>query len=186
MKRFYLILIVLSLFSCKDDSAEQPELINYGYESWPGKSGVIKTNIEFPGHFILEYDLSLNMGSKGDAFSYGLPLDENDSTKIGLINAMVFSSVEKAQLALIDYLDNMVTPYKPPRLTNEDFKVGDVGFGKVYDGILRLEFVRNNVLVIVIAPEEIAKIIIKGIDQKIQLAPEWQTGASIPTFILND
>lgn len=180
------LLILLSLFSCKEDATVQPELINYGYDSWPGKSGVTKTNIEFPGNFVSEYNLSLYNGSRGDSFIYRLPLDENDADKKGKIEVNVFSDVEKAQLALVDYLDGMVTPNKPPRLTNEDFNIGDVAFGKVYDEILKIEFVRNNVLVIVHAPKEMARIIVKEIDEKIQLAPEWQTGASVPSFILNE
>lgn len=123
-------------------------------------------------------------GSRGDSFIYRLPLDENDADKKGKIEVNVFSDVEKAQIALVDYLDGMVSPNKPPRLTSEDFNVGDVAFGKVYHGILKIEFVRNNVLVIVHAPEEMAKTIVKEMDEKIQLAPQWQTGASIPSFIL--
>lgn len=184
--KYYLfgLLTILSLFSCKNDSIEQPEIIDYGYASWPGKSGVTKTNIEFPGNFVSGYNLSLYDGSRGDSFIYRLPLDENDADKKGKIEVNVFSDVEKAQIALVDYLDGMVSPNKPPRLTSEDFNVGDVAFGKVYHGILKIEFVRNNVLVIVHAPEEMAKTIVKEMDEKIQLAPQWQTGASIPSFIL--
>lgn len=184
MKRFYLILIILSLFSCKDDPTVQPEIVNNGYEFWPGKSGVIKTDIEFPGNFVSEYNLSLYNGSRGDSFIYRLPLDENDADKKGKIEVNVFSDVEKAQLALVDYLDGMVSPNKPPRLTNEAYKVGDVAFGKVYDGILKIEFARNNVLVIVHAPTNTCKSIVSALDEAIQKAPEWQAGTPTPSFIL--
>ena len=127
--------------------------------------------------------MSLATGSKGNYFFYKVPLDENDTIKNGRLQAQVFSSIEEAQLALVDYLNILTTPVKPPRLTNEDFKAGDVAFGEVNNGILWMIFVRNNVLVIVHAPTKIAKAIAQEIDKAIQNSPEWQEGMPEPSFI---
>lgn len=182
--------LIFSLMSCEEDKTGQPENNsdnqenNYGYENWPGKNGAVKSNIEFPTQLISQYDLTLARGFTSNFFFYKLPLDENDTIKSGRLQAQIFSSIDTAQLALVNYLNILTTPVKPPRLTNEDFKTGDVTFGEERDGILWMVFTRNNVLVIVDAPLEKAKDIAQIIDEAIQNAPEWKEGMPEPMFIL--
>ena len=177
--------IVFSFLSCqkgKPDTAETEE--NYGYENWPGKDGAVKTNIEFPGELISVYQMSLASGSRGSYFFYRLPLDEKDTVKNGRLQGQVFSSIDSAQWALVNYLDILTTPFKPPRLINEDFKAGDVAFGDIKDGILLMAFARNNVVVIVNTSKNAAKSLALEIDKSIQNAPEWKEGMPEPEFIL--
>ncbi|MGD8779169.1 MAG: hypothetical protein PVH88_09450 [Ignavibacteria bacterium] len=156
----------------------------YGFENWPGKSGVIKSAIELPSQLISTQNLSLAEGSRGNSLFYKIPLDENDQLKKGRLQAEVFATVEKAQLALVEYLDCLTTPYKPPRLIGKEFKIGDVAFGEEKDKILLMAFTRNNVLVIVHAPINIAVEISEGFDGNIQNAVEWGKDGSIPSFLL--
>lgn len=85
---------------------------------------------------------------------------------------------------MVDYLNILTTPLKPPRLTNEDFKTGDVAFGEVNNGILWMAFTRNNVLVLIDAPINDAKVISSEIDKRILDAPTWKDGMAKPSFVL--
>jgi hypothetical protein len=187
MKTTLVVLCLMFLFlSCqkeKTDTISEAEE-NYGYENWLGKNGIVKTNIEFPDELISEYHMSLASGVKGNYFFYKVPLYENDTIKNGRLQVQVFSSIDTAQLALVNYLNTLTTPFKPPRLTNEDFKVGDVAFGENKDGILWMVFTRNNVLIIVNTLINVAKSIALEIDKSIQNASEWKEGMPEPIFIL--
>lgn len=123
-------------------------------------------------------------GSKDTSFFYKISLGEKDQIKNGRLQVKVFSNAEAAQLALVEYLECLTTQNKPPRLTNEDYVAGDLAFGREYNGILNMAFTRNNILVIVHAPKEKAKVISKEIDTKIQDAPEWNKGTSKLLFIM--
>ena len=95
-------------------------------------------------------------------------------------------STEEAQLALVENLEVITDLSKPPLLTNEDFKAGDVAFGKDKDGILWMAFTRNNVLAIVCAPIEKARNIAHEIDKTLLSSPEWKKNTSNPLFILTE
>ena len=182
IKYLRIIQVIIVMSCCLTDVFAQNK--RYDYENWPGKDGVVKTNIEFPDELISEYDMSLASGVKGNYFFYKVPLYENDIIKNGRLQAQVFSSIDTTQLALVNYLNTLTTPFKPPRLTNEDFKAGDVAFGENKDEILWMAFTRNNVLVIVHAQTEKAGNIAHKIDTAIQNAPEWEEGMPEPSFIL--
>ena len=182
IKYLRIIQVIIVMSCCLTDVFAQNK--RYDYENWPGKDGVVKTNIEFPDELISEYDMSLASGVKGNYFFYKVPLYENDTIKNGRLQAQVFSIIDTAQLALVNYLNTLTTPFKPPRLMNEDFKAGDVAFGENKDGILWMAFTRNNVLIIVHAPLKIAKAIALEIDKAIQNAPEWKKNTLKPSFIL--
>lgn len=179
-------IIMFSFLSCQkertDTTVETEE--NSGYENWPGKDGDVKTNIDFPDELIAEYDMSLASVVKGTYFFYKVPLYINDIIKNGRLQAQVFSNIDMAQMALVNYLNTLTTPFKPPRLTYQNFKSGDVAFGEKKDGILWMAFTRNNVIVIVHAQSEKAGDIANKIDSAIQNAPEWQEGMPEPSFIL--
>jgi hypothetical protein len=181
-----IVCIMLSFLSCQkektDTTVETEE--NYGYENWPGKDDVVKTDIEFPNELISKYHMSLASGASGTYFFYKVPLYENDIIKNGRLQAQVFSSIDTAQLALVNYLNLLTTPLKPPRLTNENYKAGDVAFGENKDGILWMAFTRNNVIVIIHAQTEKAGDIANEIDTAIQNAPEWDESMPEPSFIL--
>ena len=128
-KTMIAIFIMVSFLACQtektDTTAKTEE--NYGYENWPGKNVIVKTNIELPDELISKYYMSLASGrTKGTYFDYKVPLYENDTIKNGRLQAQIFSCVDTAQLALINYLNTLTTPFKPPRLTSEDFHPGDV------------------------------------------------------------
>lgn len=176
------VIFVCLLFSCSDNSIIQ-SVNDHDRTLWPGKDGVVKCNIEFPSQFVLQYNLTLAAGAKGTSFFFKIPLDENDVLKKGRIQVDVYASIEEAQLALMAYLETMTTNFKPPRLSDKQFNAGDIAFGEETSGIYKVAFVRNNVLVIVHAPKEIAEILAKGIDEKIQSAPDWKIGSSKPSFI---
>jgi len=178
--------MMLLFFSCQKEETYTTVKTeeNYGYENWPGKDGVIKTNIEFPDELISKYYMSLASGAKGTYFFYKVPLYENDIIKNGRLQAQVFPSIDTAQLALVNYLNILQTPDKPPRLTDEDFKAGDVAFGDIKDGILWMAFTRNNVIITVHAQTEKAGDIANKIDSAIQNAPEWKEGMPEPSFVL--
>ena len=73
---------------------------SYGYDSWPGKDGTIKTEIEFPTHFIAEYNLSLVPGYTSDSFTYQIALSNTDTEKTGSIAVKVFQGAAFAQMPL--------------------------------------------------------------------------------------
>ena len=169
--------------SCQKDNNQVSEE-NYGYENWPGKAGTVKSNIAFPDQLILQYGLELTIGSTGASFFYKVPLAVNDDLKKGKLQVEVYDSVEKSQLGLVEYLDLLTTPSKPPRLFNKNEAFGDVAFGEIYNEVFKLAFVRNNILVVINAPTETAKATAASIDEKIKIAPQWQAGSGIPSFIL--
>lgn len=178
----YLIIIVF-MASCQKDNNQVSEE-NYGYENWPGKAGTVKSNIAFPEQLISLYGLELTTGSTGASFFYKVPISESDNLKKGRIQVEVYDSVEKSQLSLVEYLDLLTTPSKPPRLSNKNEAFGDVAFGEIYNEVYKLAFVRNNVLVVINAATETAKAIAASIDERIKIAPQWQASLGLPTFIL--
>jgi len=85
---------------------------------------------------------------------------------------------------LVEYINVISNFSKPPRLTTEEFKAGDVAFGRKFDDILIISFVRNNVLVIVNAKYSKAKEILFSTDNAIQRATIWQKDMPKPLFVL--
>lgn len=154
---------------------------SYDYDSWPGKDGLVKTDIEFPAQLVSKYNLSLEPEYSGDSFTYHIALNNTDTQKAGKIAVQVFSDIAQAQLSLVGYIQGLTTPL--PLLTVQHIKAGDVAFGKQSNGILNLAFVRNNVMVIIEAPSSAGMAIDSAIDQKIQSAPEWTEGKPFPSFI---
>ena len=57
-------------------------------------------------------------------------------------------------------------------------------FGRIYNGVLRVAFTRNNVRIVIHAPKDVAIEISKDIDNRIKDAPTWRTGAPKPKFVL--
>jgi hypothetical protein len=155
----------------------------FDFENWPGKNSAVKSNIELAPQFVSKYDLSLAKGSNGRVFFYKIALDGNDQKKLGRLQVQVFSSTEEAQKALVAHL-NSKTIDIPPRLTEDEYRVGDVAFGKIYDKIFRLAFTRNNILVIIHAPTKITESIALEMDEKILNAPLSENDTIKPTFIL--
>lgn len=157
---------------------------NYDYDNWPGKSGVIKGNIYFPTQLISQFDLTLAKGSNGSSFFYKVKLYDTDDIKNGRLKIDVYSSINDAQLSLIEYLDCLQTPFKPSRLTTDDLEVGDVTFSQDSNDILLMAFTRNNIRVIVHAPTGIANILAFEIDKTIINAPVWTEETLKPSFEL--
>lgn len=176
-------IILIVLINCLWISAYS-QISNYDIENWSGKNSVVKDHISLPNNVIKEYNMTLTKGSRESSFFYKISLDENDRLKKGRLQVKVFSNIKDAQLALVEYLDCLSTPFKPPRLTDEDLIAGDVAFGDENNGIIRMAFVRNNVVVVIHAPITKAKKIAQEIDEKIQNAHEWKVDSLKPSFIL--
>jgi len=177
------IVIIIICFSFNTDAQI---LNNYGYENWPGKNGIAKTDVIIPHQLVSKYDMSFRRGSTETYLRYKIALNENDTIKNGYLHIRIFLSTEEAQLALVENLEVITDLSKPPLLTNEDFKAGDVAFGKDKDGILWMAFTRNNVLAIVCAPIEKARNIAHEIDKTLLSSPEWKKNTSNPLFILTE
>ncbi len=154
------------------------------YEDWPGKNGAVKTNIEIPVKFFSSNDMSLRESSTDTFVRFKIALFENDSIKGGYLHTQIYSTIEKAQLALKEYLETITNTDGHPCLTNEDFKTGDVAFGKELGEFLRMCFTRNNVLTIIHASTGKATEITYKIDSVIRAAPVWQEDMPYPSFIL--
>jgi len=157
---------------------------SYGHENWPGKNGIVKTHIEVPESLVFKYNLNITRGSNDEFLFFDIIQHENKSINKGRLQLEIFSSPADAQVGLVNYLNNLSTPFKPPRLSSESFNFGDVAFGEENDGIFRVAFIRNNVLVIIFAPTDKAKSIAREIDRQIQLAPEWKSNTTKPSFKL--
>jgi len=157
--------ILLTLFSCNLYEKNSDVLkSDYNIENWSGKDGVVKGNIEFPIYIIDKYDLSLNIGSDGNSFSYKIPFENSDTIEYGKLSVTVFPTIEEAQLGLEEYLLILQTPFKPPRLTGENL-VGDVAFGQEINNEMRINFTRCNMFIIVHAATDQAYEISNAIDE---------------------
>ena len=172
-------IIILSSFSFNEILAQKED---YDYENWPGKDGTIKTNIIISDQLVKDYKLLLSRGSNDTIHFYEFSDYENDNIKKGRVDIRICSNVEKAQLALVDYLECFTNPIKPPRLTFEDFNAGDVAFGEnIYEAVY-MAFTRNNVLVILRTTHEKVKVIALDIDKSIQDAPVFEEDSLYPSF----
>jgi len=157
---------------------------NFDYENWPGKNGVIRGSIELPINSFLGYGLQLKPGFNDSTLRFDLPISGNDTAKIGKLEIKIFKTIKVAQLSLLDFLYAIQSPFKPPRLTSEEFSPGDVAFGSEKNEIFLLVFVRANVRVIIRAPADVAEEIAQKIDSLIQAAPVWASGDLKPHFII--
>jgi len=169
MKKFNIILhmqvvqlVLLSGVLSYKTNAQQPD---YDFNNWPGKDGDIITNLSIPEQFVLEHDLVLTKGSDDTLRHYKIALFENDLVKKGRIDVIIYPTVDTAQLALItEFIEAVTDPDKPSMLTAEEYNSGDVAFGYNQNGRINMAFTRNNILVMIRAPEEKTKIIASQVD----------------------
>src|ERR1035437_7001505 len=112
------ITIILLYFSCFYTLGQKKY---YGYENWSGRNSITKSDIEITKEFALKHNLTLSKGSNCNRINYKISLNDFDSLKLGKIESYIFPSATEAQLGLVYYLDNLATPYIPPRLD----KIGD-------------------------------------------------------------
>jgi len=173
------ILVVIFCYSFDYSSAQNK---NFDYENWTGKNENAKNNIEIPEQLMSNYNAILSKGSNPQSFFYKVSIDDNDKLKTGRFQACVFLSSEDAQLGLVNFLNELTTANKPPRLTNEDYIVGDVAFGTILNGTLFLIFTRNNVMVFLHAETNKAKEIALEFDKLIVKSPDWNKAQTKPSF----
>lgn len=145
---------------------------NYDFENWPGKSGTIKTNVEFPESLIEQYKLQPRASSKVNHLSYDFPLREYDSVNLGRIELTTYPSIHKAQYGLIEYMNDLTSAIKPPRFINDCLFAGDVAFGYKDNATVCYIFSRNNVQVTIKSRIGDIYDIAYAIDEAIQSAPE--------------
>ncbi|MFN8206297.1 MAG: hypothetical protein U0T82_02665 [Bacteroidales bacterium] len=158
--------------------------VDYGYSLWPGKQLAVKFNIEFPNDLIVKYKMLSLKGSEPDAPSFRFSSNTSDDTKnYSALGIVVFESIEKAQLNLFYYLNELSSPISPPRVTTGIYVVGDVTFAQEIDGKLYLTFTKNNVFVSINAPNDAAIEIAKRIEENIERASIWKINSEKPSFI---
>jgi hypothetical protein len=156
---------------------------NYDFDNWPGKEGKTKTNIKINDQIISSQNLFIANKNWRNSFFYKIPLETDDVIFKGRIQGEAFSNVEKAQLALIDYLKSMTAPTKPLILDEKFPQVGDIAFGIETNGILRIAFARNNILIIIYSSVNNTIKIAQEIDESIIVSPECDNKFEIPAFI---
>ena len=187
-----LLLVLLGLF-CVANAQEGPwqsgvdnEEEDYGYESWPGKDGTIRRSIELSVTSLSGYGLQLAPGFTDSSVFLKLPISEDDTVNIGRLDIKVYQTIEKAQRALVEYLYTIVSFVKPPRLTAEEFPIGDVAFGEEREGVFFGVFTRANIRIVIEAPTSVAKELASKIDDTVMQAPSWGVGDSCPAFIISE
>jgi len=189
MQKLVFFLTFLCLFGCGKHELpqfykEEPQDDNFDYDNWPGKNGVIRGSVELPVSSFLGYGLQLKPGFDDNTLRFALPVSEEDTVKIGRLETDIYQTIEKAQLDLLDFLYAMQSPFKPPRLTSEEFSPGDVAFGSERDGVFFVLFTQANVRVIITAPANVAIELAQKVDSLIQAAPVWASGDPKPHFII--
>lgn len=157
---------------------------SYDYANWSGRNGSSKNNIEIPVQLLKKHNASLAKGSNEYSFFYKVSLGDNDTIRNGKFQAAVFLNSEAAQLALVNYLNELTTPKMPARLNIEDYNIGDIAFGDIISGVLYLVYTRNNVLVFVQAETNKAKEIALEFDNLIKISSDWTKDNLMPCFKL--
>jgi hypothetical protein len=155
----------------------------FGYKDWPGKDGVIKHRIELPVTPFLGYELKSTSRFNDSIIYFRLPLSKEDTVKVGRLRIQIYPTIEKAQIALRDYMYTFQSTITPPRLIQDEFPYGDVAFGWEKAGALRVYFCNHNVMIIIEAIYTIE--LAAKIDSIIQAAPDWSSGYSKPAFIIS-
>jgi hypothetical protein len=161
------------------------------YTTWPGKDGVIKTDIDLPVTPFLGYGLSIsNPRSIEDALYniwFNLPEKKSSQTPSdapgakGSVRLFVYHTIDDAQFHLRDTI--YTSQLDPKRIPNPQF--GDVAFSLDNMGYTTLYWTRMNVLVSIelIADIDSSKVFGKlgtAIDEIIRNAPTWKTGDPRP------
>jgi len=159
---------------------------DFGYKNWPSKRGVVKHRIEIPVTPFLGYGLQLTPTFNDSIVRFKIPMSENDTVKLGRLLMQIYPTIEKAQLALRDYLYTFQSTIKPPRLESENFSYGDVAFGWEINGTYRVYFCDNNIMLIIEAATDITPELIAKTESVIQSAPNWSPGDVKPAFILSE
>ncbi|MBC8182644.1 hypothetical protein H8E88_16210 [candidate division KSB1 bacterium] len=105
MKRLLNITVIalLCLYCCEKDEFPLSCNDDFGYNCWP-KNGTIRRSIELPVNTFLEYELELQPGFNDSTIHFDLPLSEDDTVKIGRFDIDIYSNIENAQLALLNFL----------------------------------------------------------------------------------
>jgi hypothetical protein len=179
------ILPLLITISCACDF-EQKNTDNFDYENWPGKDGVIKHKIELPLVPFQGFELDLIPSYNDSVLFFNLPLSEKDTVKIGRLSMQIYPTVEKAQLALLDYLFTFQSSTKPDRLKEDVFPYCDIAFGWENEETFDVYYCNNNIMIIIEASNEKAKKLAEVIDDIIKTAPDLSSDDNRPAFIISE
>ncbi|MBC8182654.1 hypothetical protein H8E88_16260 [candidate division KSB1 bacterium] len=98
-----LIIALLCLYNCDKDKSPLTCQDELDLKCWP-KNGTIRRSIELPVNTFLEYELELQPGFNDSTIHFDLPLSEDDTVKIGRFDIDIYSNIENAQLALLNFL----------------------------------------------------------------------------------
>lgn len=183
MKQFIYVLAILLV--CSFYNILRGQNVNYGYENWPGKYGSSKSGVKVPEKILENLNAVLTIGSNESSFFYKIPIDENDSIRVGRFQSCIFSTPQAAQFGLVQYLNELTTANKPRQLDKANFSFGDVAFGNSIDGVLHLVYTRNNIFVVIICDQNVAVEIGEIFDKLIKDAPDRDENQSKPTFNYN-
>ncbi|OHB72261.1 MAG: hypothetical protein A2W23_01890 [Planctomycetes bacterium RBG_16_43_13] len=170
---------------CTVTIAQMPD-DDFGYNDWPGKNGAVKHRIEVPVTPFLGYELELTPTFNDSTIWLQMPVSKDDTVKLGRLVMQLYPTIEKAQLGLRDYLYTFQSTIKPPRLKEEEFPNGDVAFGWEKEGVYRVYFCDNNLMIIIEAPDLVARELAAKVDSIIQAAPNWSAGDAQPAFIISE
>lgn len=191
--RGVLLVGVLGLFAVVDAQEGGPwqggvdEEENFGYETWPGKNGTIRRSIELSAASLSGYRIQLAPGFNDSTMFLKIPLSEDDTLKKGRLEISVYPTIEEAHRALAEHLYAFQSLRKPPRLTAEEFPIGEVAFGEESKGVLFVVFTRANVRIILEAPTSVAQELAGKVDKAVQDAPAWTPGdPTKPTLIISE
>jgi len=165
---------------------EQKNIDNFDYENWPGKDGLTKNKIELPVIPFQGFEIELIPSYNDSVLFFDLPLSEKDTFKIGRLNMQIYTTIEKAQLALLDYLFTFQSTNKPDRLKENVFPYCDIAFGWENEETFSAYYCNKNIMIIIEASNENTKKIAEVIDDIIKTAPNWSSDDNRPTFIISE
>jgi len=176
------LIILISSFCCDKNKTPLTCQNELDQKCWP-KNGTIRRSIELPIDTFSGYGLKLKPGYNDSTLHFDLASSGEDVMRFELD---IYPEIGKAQLGLLDFYYAMNSPFKPPRLSKDEFPFGDVAFGEEKEGIFFVFFTRDNVRIIIDAPTNISKELAQKIDDIILNSPAWKAGNLKPYFFITN
>ena len=177
-----IVIAVIFLYYCDNDKLPPTCQDELDQICWP-KYGTTRQSVELPVNTFTGYQLELKPGFDDSTLHFNIPLlGEN----VGRVDFDIFRDIKQAQLDLLNFYYAINSPFKPPRLTKEEFPIGDVAFGEENGEIFFVFFTRDNVRIIIDAPTNITKELAQKIDNIILNSPAWSYGDPEPIFVISE
>jgi hypothetical protein len=168
----------------------------FDYNNWPGRDGIVKTNIDLPVAPFLGYEFILNRIYPMDSSSIWLrlPLKKSPDSPANLpgeqgqLKFSVCPTIIEAQYAMFCVVSDYMGHTQPKRLTEPP--VGDVAIIVETKGYYNLFFTRTNVFVCMqfISVSDTTRLfrnLAKEIDKVILNSLAWNTRDPAPHLIIS-